>query len=304
MLALAIVWLWTSAAADTVRPSAEEADLLESCFPSSDEIKQWVRSDSIRIFEGRELYLLIDGGADIYLEYGFVRAGTERFANAAGNQISLEMYEMKGPESAYGIFSFLAAGTGRPASFGQAGTSGEDFVIFWKGRFVVSVTALDEGGRAGLSEVARAVDLKMKSGGSRPALTEVLLQPAFANSEVVYLRGALGFDRQAGPGHGSRFRFREGVSGMFGKCQTFVLRYETSAERDSARWRVLDILVREAGYTEERAGDGARILKSRRGGYLYVLDSGRHLLLVSGVVKQEVLETGARLKTAAAGLER
>jgi hypothetical protein len=304
MTALAFLWFAIAAAAGTPRSAGEGADVLASCFPSSNEIGKWVRSDSLRVFEGRDLYLLIDGGADIYLEYGFMRAGSVRYADAAGNQLSLEIYEMKDPESAYGIFSFLAAGTGRPASFGQAGIFGEDFIIFWKGRFVVSVTALDEGARTGLSEVARAGDLRMKSEGLRPALTGVLLQPHFVNSDVVYLRGALGFDRQPGPGRGSVFRFREGVSGVFGTCQTFVLRYETTSERDSARQRALDILIKEAGYTEEPAGLLPRMLKSRRGEYLYSLDSGPYLLLISGMERQEVLGTGERLKAATSGLER
>ncbi len=304
MIVLALVWFLTPAVADTLRSTGEGADVLASYFPSSHETGQWVRTDSLRIFEGRDLYQLIDGGADIYFEYGFIRAGAVRYANAAGNQVSLEIYEMKGAESAYGIFSFFVAGTGRPVSFGQAGVSGEDFVIFWKGRFVVSVTALDEGSRAGLPEIARAADLRTKSNGARPSITGVLLQPSFANSEVVYLRGPLGFDRQPGPGRGSVFRFREGASGVFGKCQTFVLRYDTVAGRDSAQQRALHILIKESGYVEEPTGSLNRILKSRRGEYLYFLNSGRYLLLVSGVDREGVLGSGKRLKTVTAGLKR
>jgi hypothetical protein len=299
MVALALVWFAMSEPAVTLRLAAGGAEVLASCFPSSGDIGQWVRSDSLRFFEGRELYRLIDGGADIYFEYGFMQAGSARYANAAGYQLSLEVYEMKSPECAYGIFSFLAAGTGRPAAFGQGGISGEDFVIFWKGRFVVSVTALDEGGRTGLSELARKVDLRMKPEGTRPAITKVLLQPQFANIEVVYLRGALGFDRQPGPGRGNVFRFREGVSGMFEQCQTFVLRYETTTERDSAERRALDVLINEAGYTDESAGLVTRLLRSRRGEYLWALGSGPYLLLVSGKERQGVLRTGERLKTVA-----
>jgi len=304
MLTLALVWFLTTAVADTSRPAAEGADVLASFFPSSNEIDQWVQSDSLRIFEGRDLYLLIDGGADIYFEYGFIRAGSAHYGNTGGNQLSLEIYEMKGPESGYGIFSFLAAGTGRPASFGQAAISGEDFVIFWKGRFVVSVTALDEGGRTGLSELVRAGDLKMKSEGSRPILTEVLLQPQFANSEVVYLRGALGFDRQPGPGRGSLFRFREGVSGAFGKCQTFVLRYETAAERDSAQQRVLKVMVNQGGYAYVSQGRSTGLLRSNRGAYLHVLGSEQYLQLVSGEGREDVLETAKKLRIAATGQKR
>jgi len=91
---------------------------------------------------------------------------------------------------------------------------------------------------------------------------------------------------------------------VFGKCQTFVLRYDTVAGRDSAQQRALHILIKESGYVEEPTGSLNRILKSRRGEYLYFLNSGRYLLLVSGVDREGVLGSGKRLKTVTAGLKR
>jgi Family of unknown function (DUF6599) len=299
MFALALAWLSLWAGDDVPPPAPVEADSLASYFPSSNAIDHWRRLDSLRVFRGNELYLLIDGGADIYLEYGFSRVGALHFVNGRMGQAALEIYEMNDPISAYGIFSYLAAGTGKPASIGQSGIGGEDFVIAWKGRYVVSVTALDEGGRGELIDLARAVDLKMKAEGGRPPLVDVLLAPDFAHREVVYLRGPLSFDRQPGPGHGHVFRFLEGSSGTRGACQSFVLRYATPAGRDSAQRGALRALTGEAGYAEESATGSTHLLGNHWGEYLFAQGVGSYLLLVSGKDKKEVQDCGKGLKDAA-----
>lgn len=55
-------------------------------------------------FNGKSLWGYIDGGADVYLEYGFSRLHLQevRFKNS---RIKLEIYQMKDPQAAFGIFS-------------------------------------------------------------------------------------------------------------------------------------------------------------------------------------------------------
>ena len=83
----------------------------------------WVLEESLRVYEGNGLYELVDGGATLYLEYGFVRAFALRFARGQ-SRISVELYQMSGTEAAYGIFSYLAAGSiSAPAACGGSSPS-------------------------------------------------------------------------------------------------------------------------------------------------------------------------------------
>ena len=60
----------------------------------------------VRTFSGESLYGYIDGGADLYLEYGFTGVIITEFAWLKG-KYKIEIYKMKNPEAAFGIFSVL-----------------------------------------------------------------------------------------------------------------------------------------------------------------------------------------------------
>ena len=59
-------------------------------------------------FQGKGLYGYIDGGAEVYREYGFVRL-TATDIECAEEKLSVELYEMKNPLAAFGIFSINRA---------------------------------------------------------------------------------------------------------------------------------------------------------------------------------------------------
>jgi len=56
-------------------------------------------------FDGESLWGYMNGGADIYLEYGFEILRVEEFSNE-DETIKLELFKMDDPISAFGIFSF------------------------------------------------------------------------------------------------------------------------------------------------------------------------------------------------------
>ncbi len=70
-------------------------------------------------YEGKALYGYIDGGAELYLEYGFRRAVVQDLASG-GYHIHLEVFEMISCEAAAGIFSVSSQGCspgGNPWAF-------------------------------------------------------------------------------------------------------------------------------------------------------------------------------------------
>ncbi len=56
-------------------------------------------------FDGKSLWGYMNGGADIYLEYGFQIMRVEEFS-IDEESIKLELYKMDGPLAAFGIYSF------------------------------------------------------------------------------------------------------------------------------------------------------------------------------------------------------
>jgi hypothetical protein len=248
----------------------------------------WHPSDSLRIFQGEELYRLIDGGADVYSEYGFTLAGSRRYSSPEGNEIDIEIYEMRDPDAAYGIYSFLAAESGTPVPLGQEGVGSDGFLLFQKARFVISLTALAEGEQAALIALGRAVDSLIVPGGQRPDLVDALLRPNFRNTGVVAIRGSISFDQRSRLGLGNLFRIREGAGGLFDGCRTFILRYPGSAACDSAESQGVYALTSEGGYRQVSANDTARLLAQPGGSLIHSARSGRHLLLTMGEGREKV----------------
>jgi len=57
-----------------------------------------------RVFNGSSLFGYINGGAELYLEYGFSLASITEIS-LEGGKYKTEIYKMNGPEEAFGIFS-------------------------------------------------------------------------------------------------------------------------------------------------------------------------------------------------------
>jgi hypothetical protein len=251
----------------------------------------WQPSDSVHIFRGEDLYHLIDGGADVYFEYGFTWAASRRYASMAGNALGIEIYEMRNPESAYGIFSFLAGETGKPERLGQAGVSGDGFAIFQKERFVVCITALDSGARSAIRKTAEGVDALIAPGGRKPELVEALLRPNFHNEAVIAIRGPIGFEQRARLGLGNVFLVREGASGLFNDCRVFILRYPGAAECDTTEQHAVAILKTRGGYRQIAGTDSTRLLAHADGKLIHIERAGRHMLLTLGESREAIQRT-------------
>ncbi|MCU7497465.1 MAG: hypothetical protein HF314_02615 [Ignavibacteria bacterium] len=83
-------------------PALPQTDEMPGILPRDVPSGKITRND---FFDGKSLWGYIDGGADLYLEYGFSRLRIQEISFKEGQQIKLEIYRMKDPAAAYGIFS-------------------------------------------------------------------------------------------------------------------------------------------------------------------------------------------------------
>ena len=54
---------------------------LSGYLPASGEVAGWTLSDAPKNYRGDELFVMIDGGADIYHEYGFTQVLRAEYVN-------------------------------------------------------------------------------------------------------------------------------------------------------------------------------------------------------------------------------
>ncbi len=63
----------------------------------------WKRSEPERTFIETDLFNHIDGGAELFLEFGFARLSVQKYAKGA-SEMTLERYEMTSPSAALAIY--------------------------------------------------------------------------------------------------------------------------------------------------------------------------------------------------------
>jgi hypothetical protein len=224
-------WAWTLAvmvfiagAASLPAGISQEASL-SGLLPKGAALAGWTPDGLPQEFKGDDLFVYIDGGAEIYLEYGFSRAVVQDYRTAGGRAVSLEVFEMADPAAAYGMYTFKTTGKGKPIELGQGGQLEDYYLNFWKDRYLITITGFDENPEtvAGLLTVAREADLAVGGEGHRPTIIDILPAEGLDSGSVLYFRGRLGLNNafpMAAPGN---LQAREGVRARYGQGQLVVL---------------------------------------------------------------------------------
>ena len=205
---------------------------LRAFLPAAGDLQIWEPKPGFQHFKGDDLFLYIDGGAEIYREYGFKQVVVQDYRDKNGRSITLEIFEMDGPESAFGMFTFKSTPKGRPYGIGQEARLEDYYLNFWKGPCLVTLTGFDAGQECvqGLLQIARAVNARMPLKGSRPALMEILPKEWATASRLIYFRGLLALNNIHTFFPQDVFRFKEGMAAEQDKFKIIILRYATPAE--------------------------------------------------------------------------
>lgn len=196
-------------------------------LPDGAALSPWKVSGRPESFTRDTLWELMDGGAEVYREYGVVGAVSGRYENGAGGSVLAEIYTMTDAEAAYGILSLNARGNGRELKLGDAASVAKYYLLFSKGNRYVSLTAEndEEGGGALCLDLARRLEAVLPPGGRRPALLTRISEFPRGEGLPIYLRGSLALLNLYPFGSRDPFKAAEGVEISEGATQVFVLRY-------------------------------------------------------------------------------
>lgn len=180
-----------------------------SCPPQH--VGAWVAEGETEIYVGDDLFIYINGGAEIYHEYGFVEVAVQRYVRGS-DSISVEIYTMD--EDAFGIYSFARSSSGHEVKLGNGGTSADYYLHFWSGSELAVVTAESEFEDLGAAvfEIGTAVESCLRSGGVEPDLVDQLPTDGWIRGSEVYFTGRLAFLNVARPAAPLFADFEEGVA--------------------------------------------------------------------------------------------
>jgi len=268
---------------------------LSNLLPASGEVAG-LRLGETKGYRGDDLYQMIDGGADIYHEYGFRQVLSAEYQDDGGKIIKLELYEMESPAAAYGLYSFKIGEDGKALAIGREALLEDYYLNFWKGN--LQVTLIGQDGEDGTVQrviaLAQAVAARIKQSGERPGLADLLHGP-LAFSRAKYLSGPIGlmnvyvFDRE------DIFRVREGLVGVVEGCQAMVFRYADDRESCEAFEQAGTRLAAGTRFTDHARQGNQYAMVDRKQESVMVRLSGRHIVIVIGKDAETVKATSERL---------
>ena len=128
-------------------------------------VEDWRLSGNPRYFGPDNLYDLINGGAEVYTEYGLKKMVTADYKSAAHPSVTVtaEIYDMGSVIGAFGRFSKFLDGSEDPSKAGEGlssklapvGRFGGASASFYKGAHLVNLTLLDESPSATMESIRK-----------------------------------------------------------------------------------------------------------------------------------------------------
>jgi hypothetical protein len=103
----------------------------------------WVREGDTRKFVGDSLFDYIDGGAEMYLKYGFVDVSVGVYRNGEA-AVTVGVYRFTDSDRAFGMYATLRPDMPDTVALGAEGFIFGSNLIFVKGRHLVNVYGCDE----------------------------------------------------------------------------------------------------------------------------------------------------------------
>lgn len=192
----------------------------------------WEREGKPSVFIKADLFNHIDGGADLFLEFGFERVLVQHYTRGPA-EIAIEIYEMTGPEAALGIYLMKCGKeTPLPGISDRNSSETAQFMIL-KGRYFVQVNnfSREEGNVPAMLVLAKAILGQVPVERPDPRLTALLpAEKKIAGSERL-IRGPVALQPFFTFGEGDIFRQGGAVTGALAE-------YDEGSGRKSSRFVV------------------------------------------------------------------
>ena len=188
-----------------------EEQTVKRLLPADDEAEGWHKKGEPLIFSGDRLFEHINGGADIYYEYGFVTLVVQRYVNG-DKAVSIQIYDMGDASGGFGIYSYGRHPTLSPVAVGGEGMIHSNGINFWQDRYNVDVRKMG-GATIPADEflaIAKAIDQKVGTTAGEPPIMKLLPPENMVARSAVFARGKLGISNQVYVAPKDLFGLKEG----------------------------------------------------------------------------------------------
>ncbi len=109
-----------------------------SFMPPAGTIGAWKKIEKPRVFTQADLYGYIDGGAELFLEFGFEQLTIQRYVNGS-DELTIEIYRMRDPIAARGIYLMRCGNESPQPGFRERHTANRYQLIFQRNRYYITI---------------------------------------------------------------------------------------------------------------------------------------------------------------------
>lgn len=253
---------------------------LEQILPQN--VNGWKLSEEIEKYSGDDLFLFINGGAEIYHEYGFREVLSGVYKKPGFKPINAEIYEMEDPSAAFGIYTFKAGSDRRNIGAGNESSLEDYYLNFWKGNYLVTLTGFDEDKRTtdSIVLIAKGIAGNIKNRGTKPPLAKLVNLEDL--SELKYLKGNLGLFNIYPFSTDNIFKVKKCVTAIYKKGRIFVFRYVNDEEQDKIFDQVVLYLSGADKYSTLERSENRVLTKDNSGKFVLFYSMGNHLIIFMG----------------------
>lgn len=203
---------------------------IRDLLPQNEFVPGWKLVDSVRSISGDDLYGLIDGGAELYMEYGFTRVAAASYENASKATIQAEVYQMSSDSAAYGFFTTMQTASAKKVTYGQDALLFNYYLVLWKGPYFVTVTGSEssENVQNAVLKTASFIDGNIHVTGNKPSWLSVLPEEGLV--EKKYVKGNIGLSNIYPFGSGNVFAVKEAVCATYHNLRLFMFKYQDAGQ--------------------------------------------------------------------------
>lgn len=275
----------------SVKVKAHEPEM-EKLLPV--ELNGWTKTNEIYHYEGDDLFFLINGGADVYMEYGFRQVISAVYKHTEGGLMKVELYEMTDQDAAFGIYT-LFANTDQTVAYGLWGRMGKTYIRFLAGNFlaVISLEREIPAGEKHLAGFAAFLTDNLPENTGKPELVSMLPDAEFILPGVKYFRGNLAMMNLYSFHTEDIFGFREGVLGDYGTHKLIILQFESRISVKPMFEKLSYNLKKIRKFSEVSFENSAISCKDIQGNFLVMETFDKYLLIFIGpdpVLQPELFE--------------
>lgn len=151
-----------------------------------DDVGGWRVGADDQAFTPENLFDYINGGAELYLSYGFKSVLSRTYTNADRPEIIADIFDMGSSENAFGVFSHSREII--DDTIGQGSQYSHGLMLFWKDRYYVSILASPETAetKEAVFELARHIDQEIPGEGPLPRTLDLLPRDSLDLASVRY----------------------------------------------------------------------------------------------------------------------